>query len=471
MFKAETDSRVILPFLAVILVTLVGGIYMPQISIGMAFASVEAIILALICFMSPALGLYILICAMLLGPQFGTGGAAGESVRGRGLTLRLDDFLLLIIGFSWFLSTAVNKERGLFFKTPLNRYIAYYFLACLVATLIGYMMGRVKGMAGIFFVLKYFEYYIVYFMAVNYLKEKKQMERLVWTMLTVCLIVCAIAIYQIPSGIRVSAPFEGAEGEPNTLGGYLVLILSLVLGLLFSNYGTKKQKIFFGVLILFILPTLAATQSRSSWLALGPMLLALIWFSKRKMFVIISLIFLVLISSFLLPSTVKERALFTVSQKAEEGQLKVGGVRIDTSTSARLTSWKNVLTRDFLQQPLIGYGVTGYSFIDAQYPRALAETGLLGLFFFIALMVAIYRNALQTRRRYADDPFYLGISTGFLAGFFAMLTHAIGANTFIIVRIMEPFWFLTAIMIMIPHIESSLQPDNSDMDQRVLKPI
>jgi hypothetical protein len=212
MFKAETDSKVILPFLAVILVTLVGGIYLPQISIGIAFAVVGAIILALICFISPALGLYILICAMLLGPQFGTGGVAGEGVRGRGLTLRLDDFLLLIIGFSWFLSTAVHKERGLFLKTPLNRYIAYYFLACLVSTLVGYMMGRVKGTAGIFFVLKYFEYYIVYFMAVNYLKEKRQMERLVFTMLIVCLIVCTIAIYQIPSGIRVSAPFEGKEG-------------------------------------------------------------------------------------------------------------------------------------------------------------------------------------------------------------------------------------------------------------------
>jgi O-antigen ligase len=468
MFKAETDSRVILPFLAVILVTLIGGMYLPQVSIGIAFAVVGAVILALICFMSPALGLYILICAMLLGPQFGSVGLAGEGVRGRGLTLRLDDFLLVIIGFSWFLSTAVNKERGLFLKTPLNRYIAYYFLACLVSTLIGYMMGRVKGMAGIFFVLKYFEYYIVYFMAVNYLKEKKQMERLVFTMLIVCFIVCAIAIYQIPSGVRISAPFEGKEGEPNTLGGYLVLILSLVLGLLFSNYGTKKQKLFFGGLIFFILITLAGTLSRSSWLALGPMLLVLTWFSKRKMVVIFSLVFLVLISYFLLPSTVKDRALFTIAQKAEEGQVKVGDLRIDTSTSARLTSWKNVLTRDFLQQPLIGYGVTGYSFLDAQYPRVLAETGLFGMFFFLALLAAIYRYARDTHRRYEDDPFYLGISTGFLAGFFAMLTHAVGANTFIIVRIMEPFWFLTAIVIMIPQIKSSPLSDTIEVDREPL---
>jgi O-antigen ligase len=471
MLKAETDSRVIFPFLAVILVTLVGGMYLPQISIGIAFAVVGAIILALICFMSPALGLYILICAMLLGPQFGTGGAAGEGVRGRGLTLRLDDFLLLIIGFSWFLSTAVNKERGLFLKTPLNRYIAYYFLACLVSTLIGYMMGRVKGTAGFFFALKYFEYYVVYFMAVNYLKEKKQMERLVFTLLIVCLIVCTIAIYQIPSGIRVSAPFEGKEGEPNTLGGYLVLLLSVVLGLLVNNYGSRKQKFFLGGLIFFILITLAATLSRSSWLALGPMVLALIWFSKKKLVLIIPLIFLVLISSFLLPSAVTDRALYTFSQKSEEGQVKVGDIRIDTSTSARLNSWKNVLTRDFIQQPLIGYGITGYSFIDAQYPRVLAETGLLGMICFIALLAAIYRNAIQTRRRYADDPFFLGVSTGFLAGFFAMLTHAIGANTFIIVRIMEPFWFLTAIVIMIPQIAPSTRLDALETDRAVVKPI
>jgi len=457
--KAEPDIRIILPFIAVIVITLVGGMFLTKVSVGIAFAAVGAIILALICFMNPELGLYILICAMLLGPQFGTGGVAGEGVRGRGLTLRLDDFLLLIIGFSWFLSTAVNKERGLFLKTPLNRYIAFYFLVCLLATIFGYMMGRVKGSAGFFFVLKYFEYYIVFFMAVNYLKEKKQMERLVWMMLIVCLIVCAIAIYQIPSGVRVSAPFEGEVGEPNTLGGYLVLILSLVLGLLFNNYGTKNQKYFFGVLVLFILVVLAATQSRSSWLALGSMLIALIWFSKRKFVVIIPLILLVILSAFLLPSGVKERALYTFFQPKEEGQLVVGGVRIDTSTSARLISWKNVLTRDFIEHPILGYGITGYYFIDAQYPRVLAETGLLGLFFFIALLVAICRQALKTWRQYTDDSFYMGVSTGFLAGFFGMLIHAIGANTFIIVRIMEPFWFLTAIVIMIPLIESSLLPD------------
>jgi hypothetical protein len=42
---------------------------------------------------------------------------------------------------------------------------------------------------------------------------------------------------------------------------------------------------------------------------------------------------------------------------------------------------------------------------------------------------------------------------GFLAGFVGLLFHGIGANTFIIVRIMEPFWFVAAMVIMVPELE------------------
>jgi hypothetical protein len=39
-----------------------------------------------------------------------------------------------------------------------------------------------------------------------------------------------------------------------------------------------------------------------------------------------------------------------------------------------------------------------------------------------------------------------------------LLVHAIGANTFIIVRIMEPFWFLTGIIIAL----ASIQEESTD---------
>jgi len=447
------DSRTVLLLIMIVLITLAGGLLIAKASTGIAFAVVGAVIVGIVSFVNAEIALYILIISMLLGPQFIVGEPTPLPGRGRPITLRMDDLLLVIIGLSWFLRTAIRKELGLFLKTPLNRPIMYYFVVCIISTLLGYMMGRVKGLAGFFFVLKYFEYFIIYFLAVNQLTEKKQIERLLFTMLTVCFIVCLIAIYQIPSGGRVSAPFEGEIGEPNTFGGYLVLMLSIVLGLLLT-YGSKKQKILLGILSFFITLTLAATLSRASWLALVPMVMTLLYFSKRKLPIIATLIIIVIISPFILPKSVKERVAFTFTQPKETGQVTVGNVRLDTSTSGRLESWKNVLEEDFYKHPVLGYGVTGYHFLDAQYPRVLAETGLLGFLTFFILLFSIYMNALHTYRD-TTDSLFSGLSLGYIAGFAAMLTHSIGANSFVIVRIMEPFWFLTAMIIMIPTIEKS----------------
>jgi len=55
------------------------------------------------------------------------------------------------------------------------------------------------------------------------------------------------------------------------------------------------------------------------------------------------------------------------------------------------------------------------------------------------------------------EPFYKGLILGFISGFAGILTQAIGTNTFIIVRIMEPFWFLCAIVMTLPKILNSQQ--------------
>ncbi|MHB8092074.1 MAG: O-antigen ligase family protein [Syntrophales bacterium] len=449
LYNQGFDPRMVFVMAIVILVTMAAGTMFVKLSTTTAIAITVGVVLAVASFANAELALYILIFSMLLGPQFSVGGSEVVQGRGRaGISLRLDDFLLVVIGLSWFFKTAIRKELGLFANTPLNRAIGYYFAICLVSTLMGYMAGRVRGLSGVFFVLKYFEYFIVFFMAVTQINDKKKLERFLFAILLVCFIVCIVAIVQIPAGGRVSAPFEGPEGEPNTLGGYLVLIMSIVLGLLLNSV-TKKQRFYLGTLLFFIIVSLAATLSRSSWLALAPMYLTLIYFNEKKAILIIPLIVIVLVAPFVLPQNVKERALFTFTQPVEEGQIQLGKTRIDTSTSARLASWKIVLTSDFIKHPIVGYGITGYGFLDAQYPRVLAESGIIGLLVFFYLLRSIYTNVHNLYRK-TTDSLYKGLTLGYLAGFWAMIAHGIGANTFIIVRVMEPFWFLTAMVIMIP---------------------
>ena len=459
ILQLEGNTRAAVFLLVAIAIAVCGAMLANKLSLGIAVASVFAIIVFTFSFVSTEIALYMLIFAMLLGPQLSVGGGDDiAAARGRGVDLRADDILIATIGLSWFLRVAINKELGFFLRTPLNIPIAVYFIICIVATVHGYyLMRRLNPMVGFFFILKYFEYYLIYFMAVNHLREKEQIRRFLIAMLFVCFCVCVYAISQIPYVERVSAPFEGEIGEPNTLGGYLVLMFSLVVSLLVTPKSIGKKPLLL-VLLGLMLVSLAATLSRGSWLALPLVILVLIALSRNRLLIVIPLVIALAFSPYLLPKSVTDRVGYTFNQPENEEQLKIGAVKVDSSTSARLISWKVILTQDFVHHPIIGWGVTGHSFVDAQIPRILIETGLLGLTAFFVLIGLLFRHGLLALR-VSRDPLFEAIAIGYIAGLVGLLVHSIGANTFILVRIMEPFWFLTALIIMIPRFESGEIPE------------
>ena len=118
--------------------------------------------------------------------------------------------------------------------------------ATAIATLIGYMTGTVAGFGGAFYVLKYVEYFIVYYMVVNNLIDRRQAWRLVTAAFLTAVIVSLIGMTQIPSGQRVSAPFEGKEGEPNTFGGYLLLLIAVAGGIALETARLRTRAIYLG---------------------------------------------------------------------------------------------------------------------------------------------------------------------------------------------------------------------------------
>jgi O-antigen ligase len=91
-------------------------------------------------------------------------------------------------------------------------------------------------------------------------------------------------------------------------------------------------------------------------------------------------------------------------------------------------------------------------FIDGQYIYTLPELGIIGFLSLLWLLWTIYKQSLHVYRK-MDDELYKGLTLGFIAGFIGLTIHALTANTFIIIRIMEPFWFITAIVMMLPTIK------------------
>lgn len=449
--QGQTTLQLVIPLIVVLFILIALAMVIPSLSPTKTIALAGGMAIFIISFTSTEIALYILIFSMLLSPEFIVGATGGASL-GRGVTIRVDDFMLLIIGFSWLAKMSINKELGLFLRTPLNKAIAYYIIICLVSTLLGAIFGRVQLKTGFFFVLKYFEYMIIYFMVANHLRSKNQIRNYLWAILITCAIVSIMGIAQVPEGGRVTAPFEGKTGEPNTLGGYLVFMISITFGLFLTTTSLRDRLIYGSFLFLFSIP-LFYTQSRSSYLSMIPALLTFVFLSKKKHWIIMAIILMGISLPFIAPKPAKERIAFTFSQgKNRADVVEVGGIRLDTSTSARLISWRDA-SRDWIKHPLLGFGVTGYRFVDAQYIRVITETGFIGLFTFFLLISTIIRQTYGVFKKTTDD-YYQGLSMGFLAGFFGLLVHAIGANTFIIVRIMEPFWFLAGMVIMIPEIEN-----------------
>ena len=402
----------------------------------------------LVVFVKTEIGLYLVIFSMLLSPQFGaSGGTIAESRR---ILVRSEDVLLLVVALSWLAKTAVNKELGIAVKTPLNRPILAYVAATAIATLIGYLTGTVAGVGGFFYVLKYVEYFVVYYMVVNNLVDRRQAWRFVTAAFVTAVIVSLIGMTQIPSGQRVSAPFEGRDGEPNTFGGYLLLLMMVAGGIALETLRLRTRAIYLGLLGLMSIPFMF-TLSRTSYVGLLPAAAVMAVLSSRRRVMIGALLALLVASPLvlvLLPDTVAKRVRYTFEPERGQPTVRVGAVGLDPSTSARLISVKQAID-GWTRRPIFGYGVTGFAFMDQQFARTLVETGLVGFAAFLVLIWALLKAGVASFRA-LEVPEDRGLALGFVAGTVGLLGHAIGANTFIIVRIMEPFWFFAAIVVALP---------------------
>jgi O-antigen ligase len=451
VYFGQTHRATVLLVLSILCTTLLFGFLTSRFESLHLLVAVTALAIFTIAFVKSEIALYILIFSMLLSPEIMVGGMEGGTAASRGVTLRFDDFLLAIIGFGWFARAAIHKDLGLFLRTPLNKPIFYYLLACVVATGFGIMGERVNAKTGFFFVVKYFEYFIVYFMVINQIENKEQVKKYMFCILVTCFIISLYGMLQIPAGGRLTAPFEGTRGEPNSLGGYLIFVGAVAAGM-FSRAETLKARVILGALVMAVLLPYLYTESRSSYVAFVPAYIALALMCRRRGLMIGLLLIALILSPILLPSNVKERIVYTFTQPEQRGQIVIGDTRIDTSASARIKSWKEGL-ENVPKHPIIGYGVTGYAFMDAQYLRVLVETGILGFAAFVYLLYSIFKISFLMVRK-IQDKYFEGIAVGFLAGYIGLVFHAIGANTFIIVRIMEPFWFVLAMVVMLPTLEA-----------------
>lgn len=417
---------------------------------------VASVVAGAVAFFRPKLSLVLLVFSMLLSPEIGLGGVGG----GRSVVVRYDDILLVIIFLSWFARTALFKDRAFITSTPVQTPVLLYTALCVLSTALGVISGHIDAKTSFFYVMKYVEYFLLYFMTVNIVESEEEVRKYLKYGLAVAVLVTIYAYYYYASyggaDVRVTAPFEVplggdvTESEPASLGGYYIIIFGIFMALLTEASGYAFL-LAVGMLA-FMFPAFLLTFSRASYIGFTAMIPALFLLARsRRMFLLgflsASLIALALVPA--ISSRVMERitmtyqgvyATQTVATTASGGEIK-----LEESAAARVRSIRRVLFDHLPKRPVFGWGVTGVGLSDTQYALVLGETGILGAILFIWMLTRLFRTANMVFKSY-DAPLIRALALGFMLSLVGLLFQAFGVNTFIIVRIMEPFWFIAALL-------------------------
>lgn len=397
-------------------------------SVPLASVGLVVVFLGILCLHSTLVAAGLLVGCMLFSPEW---------VPAPGLRIRGEDIVIPLLVLSLAARACIPRLRLRFRWSRLDAAIFALLGVNLLASLRGAMSGTVDPRLSLFWNGKIAELFLVYWVIFNYVREPRQVRPLVGAAVVVLIGITVYTYFQIPhteihSAHRLSAPFEG-QPEPTTLGGYLTLLLAVVMAR--AIYEPRRaRRVAFWVLSLMVLVSVLFTLSRTTYITCAVMVVCLALVT-RHWSLLCTAIVAGLASPVLMPAKVVQRVLMTFDSTR--------AYSLDPSLAERVFVWRKALNT-LRHRPLLGYGVP-QGIVDSQFVRIIVESGLLGLAAWTAVIVCCFLMGRRLHRR-AREPLHRAVGAAYMVGVVALSVHALATITFYIVRIMEPFWFLTGIV-------------------------
>jgi len=432
-----------------------------QFPVWGAQITVVGLFVGLITLARPRAGLYILIFSMLLAPAFAFGRLGMRAIE-----IRMADVLLLLVFVAWFTTMTLRKERMLGFGVPLLKPMSIYVAVACVSSLFALIRGDLKPLMATFFLLKYIQYYMLYYMTYHLVQDFEGSKPLLLAALFTALGVLAFAYFEIVHGRVPYCPFDIDKGikETATLGGYLMMVCGISGGVALTH-PLLRVRVLMGGLILACIPPILLTTSRATYFSSAVMMLAMLLLARRGRMLIV---FAALIGFFLVPrlfqkqvEKARTRVAYTFVAAGQEERVQLLGrqVVLESSAAARWRKWRQMWTQWLRDHPFIGHGVSGVGLVDAQIPRVIGEVGLIGFGAWLAIMFGLF-SRLRRLQKTVEEPLRQGLVYGFLCLYIALLVQSVAVNTFIIIRLMEPFWFMAAVLMRLQSEQDAETPES-----------
>ena len=362
------------------------------------------------------------------------------------VSLALASFLSMVLKM-------LTNKNAKFVTTPLDVPLAIFIVIMGISAVTSFARGN-----SITIFLVYFAFALSYYTVTNAVTTKKQLVALVMGMLFAGLGVALYGIYQHIFGFTgadawidkemfedISTRVISTFGNPNVLGEYLLLLIPVCCGYIFSR--TKAFNKFVTVCITAILcMCMIYTYSRGNWIGLmvAFMLFFMFYDSRVVWLGVIALLF----APVLAPQTIIDRIL------------SIGNTS-DSSTSYRVYIWIGTIAmlKDYWMCGIglgseafnLIYPFYSYSGIVAPhshnlYLQIITENGILGIISFVVIIFVYYKAVISTLIT-ENNKMLKATITGLSAGLFGYLVQGMFDNVWYNYRIVFMFYIIIALTI------------------------
>lgn len=290
--------------------------------------------------------------------------------------------------------------------------------------------------------------------------SKDRMKLISYTVLSSGLVISGFAIFSyfmeyintLSFGVA-SEPF----GRTNDLGAYMLMIFPLALSNFLYENDEYLEKAFYALVLVMSAITIVLTFSRGIWLS-----------SIVAIILILLLGIKILKKNIIYLGIVTVLSLIPVIIKWESIVTRFLSIQNVFNHAENSLEWRKSLLKStveiFTDNPVIGTGLNSFQFVMSAYQQRagyfsinphnyylqlLAETGVMGFFTFIILVLSILYMSFKAFTH--SEKIYRGIALGLLVSIISSLLHIAVDIDWSVLSIPMVFWIEVGLLIAIYH--------------------
>ena len=381
----------------------------------------------------------------------------------RGLSLNnLNVYLLLVL---WMISIMKNKRGSILLQNNINKYIFIMGLIVFMSIFVKILYAEIPDISiksEIIHFKQWLDPVLLFFILFNIVDNKETCDGV---LLGLCFLLLLFILAQLSATYGFSdynAKYISIQGRTGGFGapGEYAITLVLFLPIFLSGILLRNKKSVFRIICIILVPltllSLINAGSRNGAVSLSICMIVFGILLKRNRILSVNKITLLAIGmmvicifSFIVaPDNVKVIVLEKFVPNNSEDFNKY--------TSGRYKTWENGL-KLFMDSPIIGHGQNTYAIlnqkkdwkgkwhaIDAhnEYLKHLVEYGIIGLFVFCLIFIAILKK-IQASIRNTNNPWQRQLYISYVAGLCGYMCGIFATNTGPSLYL---FWIYTAIV-------------------------